>query len=44
MWAANPAFAHLEGKFFGEIAESLKLDPVEAYLTVARESARRPAS
>lgn len=38
MWAANPAFAHLEGKFFGEIAASLKLDPVEAYLTIARES------
>jgi N-acyl-D-amino-acid deacylase len=38
MWAANPGFAHLEGKFFGEIAESLKLDPVEAYLTIARES------
>ncbi|HVN29741.1 MAG TPA: D-aminoacylase [Candidatus Binataceae bacterium] len=41
MWAANPAFAHLEGKFFGEIAESLKLDPVEAYLTIARESGAR---
>jgi N-acyl-D-aspartate/D-glutamate deacylase len=38
MWAANDGFAHLEGKFFGEIAESLKLDPVEAYLTIARES------
>ena len=25
MWAANPSFAHLEGKLFGEIAESLKL-------------------
>jgi N-acyl-D-amino-acid deacylase len=41
MWAANPALAHLEGKFFGEIAEALKLDPVEAYLTVARESDAR---
>ncbi len=41
MWAANPAYAHLEGKFFGEIAESLKLDPVEAYLTIARESGAR---
>jgi len=41
MWAANPSFAHLEGKFFGEIAESLKLDPVEAYLTIARESGAR---
>jgi N-acyl-D-amino-acid deacylase len=41
MWAANPNFAHLEGKFFGEIADSLKLDPVEAYLTVARESGAR---
>ncbi|HXN87633.1 MAG TPA: amidohydrolase family protein, partial [Candidatus Binataceae bacterium] len=38
MWAANDSFAHLEGKFFGEIADSLKLDPVEAYLTIARES------
>lgn len=38
MWAANDNFAHLEGKFFGEIAEALKLDPVEAYLTIARES------
>jgi len=41
MWAANPAFAHLEGKMFGEIAEALKLDPVEAYLTIARESGAR---
>ena len=41
MWAANPSYAHLEGKFFGEIAESLKLDPVEAYLTIARESGAR---
>ncbi len=41
MWAGNPAFAHLEGKFFGEIAEALKLDPVEAYLTIARESGAR---
>ncbi len=41
MCAATPALAHLEGKFFGEIAESLHLDPVEAYLTVARESEAR---
>jgi N-acyl-D-amino-acid deacylase len=41
MWAANSNFAHLEGKFFGEIAESLKLDPIEAYLTIARESAAK---
>ena len=41
MWAANPNFAHLEGKFFGEIAESLKLDPIEAYMTIARESRAR---
>jgi N-acyl-D-aspartate/D-glutamate deacylase len=41
MWAANPNFAHLEGKFFGEIAESLKLDPIEAYMTIARESGAR---
>jgi N-acyl-D-amino-acid deacylase len=41
MSAANPSFAHLQGKFFGEIAEDLKLDPIEAYLTIARESAAK---
>ncbi|HLX36744.1 MAG TPA: amidohydrolase family protein, partial [Candidatus Binataceae bacterium] len=41
MWAANPTYAHLEGKMFGEIADALKLDPVEAYLTIARESGAR---
>ena len=30
-----------EGKFFGEIADELRLDPVEAYLTIARESGTR---
>lgn len=41
MWAVKPELAHLEGKFFGEIADVLKLDPVEAYLTIARESGTR---
>ena len=41
MWAANPAYAHLEGKMFGEIAEALHVDLVEAYLTIARESGAR---
>jgi N-acyl-D-amino-acid deacylase len=41
MWAVKPELAHLEGKFFGEIADQLKLDPVDAYLTVARESGTR---
>lgn len=41
MWAVKPELKYLEGKFFGEIAEALKLDPVEAYLTVARESGTR---
>ena len=34
MWAVKPELSHLEGKFFGEIADELKLDPVDAYLTV----------
>ena len=41
MWAVKPELAHLEGKFFGEIADVLRLDPVEAYLTIARESGTR---
>jgi N-acyl-D-amino-acid deacylase len=41
MWAVKPELAHLEGRFFGEIADELKLDPVEAYLTIARESGTR---
>lgn len=41
MWAAHPALAQFEGKFFGEIAEEMGLDPIEAYLTVARESGAR---
>src|SRR5262245_36533782 len=41
MWAVKPELAHLEGKFFGEIADALGLDPVEAYLTIARESGTR---
>lgn len=41
MWAANPALAQFEGKFFGEIAEEMGLDPVEAYMTIARDSGAR---
>lgn len=41
MWAVKPELAHLEGKFFGEIADAMKIDPVEAYLTIARESGTR---
>jgi N-acyl-D-amino-acid deacylase len=41
MWAVKPEFGEFEGKFFGEIAQQMKLDPVEAYLTVARESSAR---
>jgi N-acyl-D-amino-acid deacylase len=41
MWAVKPELARLEGRFFGEIADELKLDPVEAYLTIARESGTR---
>ena len=41
MWAVKPELRHFEGMFFGEIAEAMKLDPVEAYLTIARESGTR---
>ncbi len=41
MWAVKPELKHLEGKFFGEIADELKVDPIEAYLTIARESETR---
>jgi N-acyl-D-amino-acid deacylase len=41
MWANNPKLRHLEGKYFGQIAETLGLDPIDAYLTVTRESATR---
>ena len=41
MWAVKPELAHLEGKFFGQIADELKLDPIDAYLTVTRESGTR---
>lgn len=41
MWAVKPELQHLEGKFFGQIADELKLDPIDAYLTVARESGTR---
>ena len=41
MWAVKPELSHLEGKFFGQIADELKLDPIDAYLTVTRESGTR---
>jgi N-acyl-D-amino-acid deacylase len=41
MWAVKPELSHLEGKFFSQIADELKLDPIDAYLTVARESGTR---
>ncbi|MFZ0659765.1 MAG: amidohydrolase family protein [Candidatus Binataceae bacterium] len=41
MWAVKPELKHFEGMYFGEIAEAMKLDPVEAYLTIARESGTR---
>ncbi|HEY6393844.1 MAG TPA: D-aminoacylase [Candidatus Binataceae bacterium] len=41
MWAVKPELAHYEGKFFGEIADAMKLDPIDAYLTIARESGTR---
>ncbi len=41
MWAVKPELKYLEGKFFGQIAEELKVDPIEAYLTIARESETR---
>lgn len=41
MWAVKPELRHLEGKFFGQIADEMKLDPIDAYLTIARESETR---
>jgi N-acyl-D-amino-acid deacylase len=41
MWAVKPELGYLEGKFFGQIADELKLDPVDAYLTITRESGTR---
>ncbi len=41
LWAVKPELAEFEGKFFGEIAAALKLDPAQAYLTIARESEGR---
>jgi N-acyl-D-aspartate/D-glutamate deacylase len=38
LWAVKPELAQYEGRFFGEIAEAMHLDPVQAYLTIARES------
>ncbi len=41
IWAVKPELSHLEGKFFSQIADELKLDPIDAYLTIARESETR---
>jgi N-acyl-D-amino-acid deacylase len=41
MWAVKPELQYLEGKYFGQIAEALGLDPIDAYLTIARESGTR---
>jgi N-acyl-D-amino-acid deacylase len=41
MWAVKPELQYLEGKYFGEIAEALGMDPIDAYLTIARESSTR---
>ncbi|HUO05090.1 MAG TPA: amidohydrolase family protein [Candidatus Binataceae bacterium] len=41
MWAVKPELAHFEGKFFGQIAEEMGVDPVEAYLAISRESGTR---
>jgi N-acyl-D-aspartate/D-glutamate deacylase len=41
LWAVKPELRELEGKFFGEIADQLKIDPAEAYLKIALESAGR---
>src|SRR5260221_5704926 len=41
MWAVKPELKYLEGKFFGAIADELKVDPIDAYLTIARESETR---
>ena len=41
MWAVKPELSYLEGMFFGQIADELKIDPVDAYLTIARESGTR---
>jgi N-acyl-D-amino-acid deacylase len=41
LWGVKPELREFEGKFFGEIAEALKLTPAEAYLTIARASEGR---
>ncbi|HUA35736.1 MAG TPA: D-aminoacylase [Candidatus Binataceae bacterium] len=41
MWAVKPELQYLEGKYFGQIAEALGVDPIDAYLTIARESGTR---
>ncbi|HVN63824.1 MAG TPA: amidohydrolase family protein [Candidatus Binataceae bacterium] len=41
MWAVKPELRNLEGKYFGQIADELGVDPIDAYLTVARESGTR---
>ncbi|MGH7949015.1 MAG: N-acyl-D-amino-acid deacylase family protein [Candidatus Binataceae bacterium] len=41
LWAVKPELREFEGKLFGEIADAMHLDPVEAYLTITRESGTR---
>ncbi|HEY2664631.1 MAG TPA: amidohydrolase family protein, partial [Candidatus Binataceae bacterium] len=41
LWAVKAEFRNLEGKYFAEIADLMKMDPAEAYLTLARESRGR---
>ncbi len=41
LWAVKPELREFEGKWFGEIADAMKLDPAEAWLTIARESGGR---
>ncbi|MFZ0890653.1 MAG: amidohydrolase family protein [Candidatus Binataceae bacterium] len=41
LWAVKPELAEFEGKFFGEIAKALGLEPAEAYFTIARQSEGR---
>ena len=41
LWAVSPEFRNLEGQYFGEIADAMKMEPAEAYLTLARESGGR---
>ncbi len=41
LWGVKPELARYEGKFFGEIASTMGLEPHEAYFAVARTSEGR---